>query len=289
MDILYPTWGEDPAPVLAFLRGYLDVPETQSPYFQQERLVQQREGLGAEVKARVRSDLRGRMLIWPVFAWVLKHTQTHTRERDTMHFELTRLFPALRAALLEVGRRWTAAGILATPEDIFYLTLKELPVVADAHQPQQELVRARRAELEANRKRPAPGILREGVAAAAESAQPSSDAPLAAGEFRGIAGSPGLVTGIARLVRGPEDFGKLKSGEILVAPLTNPVWTPLFAIAGGIVTEIGGILSHGAIVAREYGLPAVMGVAGATSSIIEGRRVTVDGNRGIVTVAPENS
>ena len=104
------------------------------------------------------------------------------------------------------------------------------------------------------------------------------------GQFRGIAGSPGTASGIARLVRGPEDFSKLQSGEILIAPLTNPVWTPLFAIAGGIVTEVGGILSHGAIVAREYGIPAVMGVAGATSAIVEGQRVTVDGNRGIVTV-----
>ena len=288
MDILYPTWGEDPAPVLAFLRGYLDVPETQSPYHQQERLVRQREELGASVRARVRSDLRGRLLVWPIFAWVLKHTQTHTRERDTMHFELTRLFPALRGALLEVGKRWAAAGILSAPDDIFYLTLNELPEVAGSHTPQQELVRARRAELESSKQRPAPGILRDGQAVAVEgAAHAAADETLAAGQFRGIAGSPGTVTGIARLVRGPEDFDKLKSGEILIAPLTNPVWTPLFAIAGGIVTEIGGILSHGAIVAREYGLPAVMGVAGATSAIVEGRRVTVDGNRGIVTLEPE--
>jgi len=130
--------------------------------------------------------------------------------------------------------------------------------------------------------------LRDGQAIAVEgAAHPAADEPLATGQFRGIAGSPGTVTGTARLVRGPEDFGKLKSGEILIAPLTNPVWTPLFAIAGGMVTEIGGILSHGAIVAREYGLPAVMGVAGATTAIVEGRRVTVDGNRGIVTLEPE--
>jgi pyruvate,water dikinase len=312
MDILYPTWGEDPAPVLAFLRGYLDVGDNQSPYHQQGRLVQQREELAASVRSHVRSDWRGRLLVWPVFAWVLKHTHAHTRERDTMHFELTRLFPALRGALLEVGRRWSAAGILAAPDDIFYLTMSELPLVADTRTPQHDLVRSRRAEFEANKLRPAPGILRDGQAVAVEGAagpvaggsspdfrtavpagtgragsrEPAGEI-LAAGQFRGIAGSPGTVTGTARLVRGPEDFAKLKSGEILIAPLTNPVWTPLFAIAGGLVTEIGGILSHGAIVAREYGLPAVMGVAGATSAIAEGRRVTVDGNRGIVTVEPE--
>jgi pyruvate,water dikinase len=83
-------------------------------------------------------------------------------------------------------------------------------------------------------------------------------------------------------VNGPEEFHKLGKGEILVAPLTNPVWTPLFAVAGGLITEVGGILSHGAIVAREYGIPAVMAVSGATKQIPEGKMLTVDGNKGIV-------
>ena len=84
------------------------------------------------------------------------------------------------------------------------------------------------------------------------------------------------------MVRGPEDFAKLQPGEILVAPLTNPVWTPLFAIAGGLVTEVGGILSHGAIVAREYGIPAVMAVPGATKLLKDGERLVVDGSKGLV-------
>jgi pyruvate,water dikinase len=86
------------------------------------------------------------------------------------------------------------------------------------------------------------------------------------------------------VINGPEEFHKLGKGEILVAPLTNPIWTPLFAVAGGIVTEVGGILSHGAIVAREYGIPAVMAVNGATRQIPEGQRITVDGTKGIVTM-----
>ncbi len=91
-----------------------------------------------------------------------------------------------------------------------------------------------------------------------------------------------MATGIVRVIRGPHEFEKLRRGEILVAPLTNPVWTPLFAIAGGIVTQVGGILSHGAIVAREYGIPAVMAVQHATDILQDGQRVTVDGNRGFV-------
>lgn len=89
------------------------------------------------------------------------------------------------------------------------------------------------------------------------------------------------------MIRGPEEFSKLQKGDILVAPITNPVWTPLFAIASGVVTEVGGILSHGAIVAREYGIPAVMSVPGATSRLEGGQRVTVDGNKGAVYLEME--
>jgi len=91
------------------------------------------------------------------------------------------------------------------------------------------------------------------------------------------------------VIRGPEEFEKLKNGDILVAPLTTPVWTPLFAIASGVITEVGSILSHGAIVAREYGIPAVMSVAGATKLVQEGQMVAVDGNKGVVYLEPERA
>jgi pyruvate,water dikinase len=105
--------------------------------------------------------------------------------------------------------------------------------------------------------------------------------------LQGVAGSPGRAAGVARVIQGPEDFAKLKKGEILVAPITNPVWTPLFAIASAVVTEVGGILSHGAIVAREYGIPAVMSVAGATRLLQDGQLITVDGNKGLVYLEKE--
>jgi phosphoenolpyruvate synthase/pyruvate phosphate dikinase len=105
--------------------------------------------------------------------------------------------------------------------------------------------------------------------------------------MEGIPGSPGKVVGVTRIVLNREEFGKLKKGEILVAPLTTPVWTPLFALAGGLVTEAGGILSHGAIVAREYGIPAVMSVPGATKFLKDGQRVTVDGSKGLIHLEME--
>ncbi|MCC7355105.1 MAG: hypothetical protein IT330_15275 [Anaerolineae bacterium] len=282
MDILYPTWGEDPAPVFAFVRAYLDADEAQSPHRQQARLVKQREELAQMVQERVERDFVGRLLVSPLFRWVLRHTQAHTRERDTMHFELTRLFPPFRRLLLELGRRFSARGLIAESADIFFLGLDEMAEVATAPRAQDEKIRARRSEFEKNKSRPWPNVIRGDQEIYAESAGPAT---ISEGQLRGVAGSPGVVTGLARVIRGPEEFGRLQKGEILVAPLTNPVWTPLFAIAGGLVTQAGGILSHGAIVAREYGIPAVMSVAGATQLIREGQTTTVDGNKGAVYLA----
>ncbi|HZQ10907.1 MAG TPA: PEP/pyruvate-binding domain-containing protein [Anaerolineae bacterium] len=285
MDILYPTWSEDPAPVLQFIRGYFDADEAASPRNQQARLVRERQQLAQTVDERVRRDLSGRIAIAPLFHWVLKHTQANTRERDTMHFELTRLFPPLRRALLELAARWQKQNVLDSPDDIFFLTLDEMSDIAQqapANRPRmQNVINARRAEFQANAQRTPPPILREGIAI--ETTNVTVDEQVE-GQWRGIAGSPGIATGTVRVIRGPEEFEKLQRGEILVAPLTNPVWTPLFAIAGGIITQVGGILSHGAIVAREYGIPAVMAVPNAMTIFQDGQRVTVDGNRGIVSL-----
>ena len=101
--------------------------------------------------------------------------------------------------------------------------------------------------------------------------------------LRGSPASPGVVSGIARVIRSPAG-ARLEPGEILVAPSTDPGWTPLFLTAGALVMEMGGMMSHGAVVAREYGIPAVVGVAGATDQITTGQRVTVDGSAGTVVL-----
>lgn len=103
--------------------------------------------------------------------------------------------------------------------------------------------------------------------------------------LRGAAGSHGVVTAQARVVRGPADFGSVRPGEVIVCPITDPAWTPLFAVAAGIITEAGGALSHAAIVAREYGIPAALGVVGALERIRDGDRVTLDGSEGTIVLA----
>ncbi len=282
LDILYPTWGEDPSPVLAYVRNYLDARPQQNPAVRQKALVAEREKRTARVFSRMRRNLAGRFLFAPLFRWLLAQIHQLLRERDTMHFEWTRLFPPCRKLLLELGRRWSERGWLGIPEDIFYLRLEEMAEIIHDPQPQRDLIKLRRSELAANLHGPWPEIIDDGHEIFREQAHHEN------GRLYGIAGSPGQVTGPCRIIQGPQDFGRLQNGDILIAPLTNPVWTPLFAIAGGLVTNVGGILSHGAIVAREYGIPAVMSVSGATEQLHDGQLVTIDGNKGTVSLLSMN-
>jgi pyruvate,water dikinase len=281
MDIVYPTWGEDPTPVLRFLRAYLAADGAPDPVEQERLLAEQRRRAAAEVESALAGTARGRLIDRRLFRWSLEHTRALAADRDTMHFHWTYAFPILRRLLEELGRRWVAQGLLDRVEDIYCLAIDELPaVVAEPRPLQAEVARSRRA-WERDRARTWPHEIRQ-----AEEIYPDDVAvaePID-GALRGIPGSPGRASGAVRIIRGPEDFGLLRQGEILVAPLTNPTWTPLFAIAGGLVIESGGILSHGAIVAREYGIPAVMGVAGASRTLSTGQQVTVDGTGGLVGI-----
>jgi phosphoenolpyruvate synthase/pyruvate phosphate dikinase len=122
------------------------------------------------------------------------------------------------------------------------------------------------------------GISVEGMVAADESSHTGDT-------LQGMGTSAGQVTAPACVLHGPEDFGQMQSGCVLVASITTPAWTPLFAMASAVVTDVGGPLSHGSIVAREYGIPAVMGTGVATRRIRSGQTVTVDGAAGTVTLA----
>jgi len=281
MDIMYPTWSEDPSPVLGFIRGYLEAGSSQDPYLRQEDLRHDRIEATNEVSDQLSQTWISRLFIKPIFFRVLRYAQDLTRERDTMHFEITRLFPLFRRYLHEIGRRWVDNGWIDHEEDVFFLTFEELEENASEPSDRRKLVRTRKDEFDFARSYSWPDaiigereiFLREGSPSTGEE-----------GELSGIASSPGHVSGKARLIRGPDDFNNLQEGDILVAPFTTPVWTPLFGLASGVVTESGGILSHGAIVAREYGIPAVMSVANVMNLLEDGSQIMVDGDRGIVIV-----
>jgi pyruvate,water dikinase len=114
---------------------------------------------------------------------------------------------------------------------------------------------------------------------------PAAEDSQSGSTLKGVAASAGRITAPARVLHGPEDFGQMRPGDVLVAGTTTPAWTPLFAMASAVVTDIGGPLSHGSIVAREYGIPAVMGTGIATRRIKSGQVITVDGSAGVVMLS----
>jgi pyruvate,water dikinase len=207
--------------------------------------------------------------------------------REDSHFEFTRPLPVVRRALLEIGRRLADAGVLDDATDVFHLRLEELEDLADASDsPREGTPRA-----------PGEGELRGLVRARSARRDELAGVPLidpfaifprrAQGDAL-LVGTPagtGTATGPVAVVRAPAEFMRLHPGDVLVCPYTNPSWTPLFQIAAAVVVDAGGPTSHAAIVAREYGIPAVMGTADGTSVLTDGQRVTVDGLLGRVTAA----
>lgn len=204
----------------------------------------------------------------------------------------------VRRVFLEFGRRFVEARVITDANDIFHLTVDEIRESAarlDATAPDRTaLVHERKAEIERYRAvalPPAVGTEPPGPPPVNPMTQllgkffgtppkPSSDPDV----LNGSAGSPGIVHGTARVIRSLADASQLQAGDILVAETTAPPWTPLFATVAAVVTDTGGVLSHCAVVAREYRIPAVVGTGMATSVIQDGQLIEVDGDHGIVRI-----
>ncbi len=226
--------------------------------------------------------LRGPRLAGLARAWVQAAREAVAFREDT-HFHFTAALPVLRRSLLQIGVRLQAAGVLHDQAEVFHLRWEELTGIFDA------------AAIPAGQAQELRFAVRARAASRAELAGvPLFDAsvffPSAATGNALATGTPagsGSATGIARIIRDVGDFAKLGDGEILVCPYTNPAWTPLFRRAAAVVVDTGSAASHAAIVAREYGLPAVMGTGRGTVVIADGDLVTVDGSRGRVSRATQ--
>ena len=193
---------------------------------------------------------------------------------------------AARNLLLRLGELLVEQGVLGSREDMFFLTLDErVAVTAGPHRDWREVVRARRMERERHRLVTVPDTIRDWKEVCNEYA--GRDTDLSEKALRGIPVSAGSVSGPARLVRSMADWGGVRAGDIIVTSVIDPGMAPLFVIAGGLVAEMGGTLSHGAIIAREYGLPAVVNVPAATVRIREGDSLMVDARRGTVVIQRE--
>jgi pyruvate,water dikinase len=187
----------------------------------------------------------------------------------------------IREIVLQSGREVAAAGVVARPDDLFFLRFAELQALAagDERDWQGLVAERRRVYQRELLRRQAPRILLSDGRAYYD----GLGAEVGEGAIKGSPVSPGVVEGVVRVVLDPRE-ARLAPGEILVCPGTDPSWTPLFLAAGGLVMEVGGLMTHGSVVAREYGIPAVVGVHQATRRLRTGQRVRVDGTGGTVEV-----
>jgi phosphohistidine swiveling domain-containing protein len=282
-----PTWIEEPNTPLYLIGRYLHDPE-HSPAEAMRRSVEQRQATAADIESRLPENKRAE------FTEMVAAAQPYVQVSEERALWQLIAIGSIRVPVLALGRKLVEAGAVKQPDDVFYLTLSELQELAEKPKPSFDLVSARRAE----------HIRREGL-----NPPQSIGKPLVVSErprvsqivhrfffgvepeqevdgdvIKGIGASQGVMTGRARVIRSLSESDALEAGEILVCRNTAPPWTPLFAIAGAVVTDVGGLLSHSAICAREYAIPCVVGTGVATSRISDGSTITVDGTNGTITL-----
>jgi pyruvate,water dikinase len=271
-------WCETPDYILGLVRGYLRSLGQSDPLENQRRLAEEREHLTVQCRARLKH---------PIKRWIFSHSLRRAQELTIYREQLKNLgirrFAFVRRVLLVLGQRLHEQDSLSCRDDIFFLDVSEIEPVAtgNASFDWRGRIELRRREYEKNLKLNPPRVV-NGRFDPNAPAWPvaNADAKL----LEGIPVSPGIVTGLARVILRADDHEQVLPGEILIAPFTDPAWSPYFVTAVGVVMEQGGILSHGSIVAREYGLPAVTNVLSATRVIRTGDLVQVDGNRGCVSI-----
>lgn len=286
IELLNARWRESPDYALdlvrSYLRGMRDAPSDASdPLRAIERRAAEREALVADCRRRLRNPLK-RL----VFDRARRGVQRGLVFRENVKSQAVRLIAEMRRAALDLGERFVRRGLLAEREEVFFLYLEELSALVAGEAPADlaERIARRRAEHAVNLTLSPPSVVVGRFDPLAAVAPRRDDR---AKVLRGLAVSAGTAEGPARVVLRADAEARVLPGEILVAPFTDPGWTPYFLPAAGIVMDLGGMLSHGSIVAREYGIPAVVNVGRATQTIRTGQRVRVEGDTGRVVLLGE--
>jgi phosphohistidine swiveling domain-containing protein len=278
IDVSRPRWRDDPSLLLRVISGGLGS-ATGAHRRQHEAQVAAGEAAAARLVEAAGKGLD------PVRAWLVRRlvrvARTGLGLREHPKFIIVKLLGMLRREALAAGEELERRGQLARADDVWHLGFSELAAaLSDSTKDPRADVAARAAAFRHDRTRKPPLV----ISSEGEVPVPKVDlSGLPAGALPGTAASAGVVEGIARVVTDPARE-VLHAGEILVAPFTDPGWTPLFVHAAGVVTEVGGLMTHGAVVAREYGIPAVVSVASAVEKIRTGMRIRVDGTRGYVQI-----
>jgi rifampicin phosphotransferase len=279
-DLASPSWAEDPDLLLTELAKRVEYRPTVTAEERRERQAAQAETLAAGVRTRLADD-PARLERFEALLGFARQIGPLT---EVHNYWIDRMAQAsIRRFVMRVAGRLVADDVIGQPNDVFFLRRDEIPELLRRPADRRQVVVARRAEqahwaaILPPRKIGAPS--EDGERDRFDGERFESTEPDA---LRGTGASAGLVRGRARVTRSQDDFGAVQPGDIIVCASSNPSWVPLFAIAGGLITDTGGVLSHAAVVAREFALPAVVGTGDATHRIADGRLVELDGSTGIV-------
>ncbi|GAB3569082.1 PEP/pyruvate-binding domain-containing protein [Spelaeicoccus albus] len=268
-----PTWRSDPTVVLGLVKVLADTPPDDT--------VDRTATAIAELARHpaLRNPKRRRQVLDTIEA-----ARLGLAFREDSHFYGTQVLPILQDVFAEIGRRLVARHVIEAPQEVYLFKLDELEAIDDVDELTASDV-GRLSDLAMRRTAIMAGFA--GVPLInVLSFSPDRTAPDGV-RLSATPASGGTATGPVRVIRAPSEFGELRSGDILVCPYTNPAWTPLFQRAAAVVVDTGGLGSHAAIVAREYGIPAVMGTGSGTSVLVDGERITVDGDLGFVVNAED--
>lgn len=279
-DVMSPRFADKPELLLAVLRTQLrsaaSVPEAVQPRQERTR---------TEALATVRRRIGWRFHRWAIFLWWYRRLCRFFVLREANRHHLMYYSTAARNLLLRLGEILVAQGRFASRDDIFFLTLEErAELMVGGQRDWRALIQTRRAERARNEKVAVPDTIHDWESVSHGSRE--SDRPLVDGLLQGLPISAGSVVGPIRLIRSMGDWRKVVPGDILVTPVIDPGMAPLFGIAGGLIAEMGGMLSHGAIIAREYGLPTVANVERAMACLREGQIVSVNAGTGTIRLQP---
>jgi phosphohistidine swiveling domain-containing protein len=281
LDFVEPTAFEDTLPVMVALKSQVQ-DNDYNPADHHAEVDQKRKAAYRQIR-EVLDDNTMSQFRWHL--WKARHFYPH---REEVVFWLGGAWPVLRKLALELGRRMVDVGTFNAPDDLFFLHTDniEKAIAARAENkpvPGLAQLASEERELREARKRVHP----PGAIPVDQHANPAATQKLNAADsnvMSGFAVSPGKIEGEVSVIQSPAEFGNMKPNTILVCPMTTPAWTQLFSHAIALVTDIGSILAHGSIVAREFGIPAVLGLGNVTQRLKSGQRISVDGDAGIVEI-----
>jgi phosphohistidine swiveling domain-containing protein len=286
LDISTPRWGERPERVTQIVNDILrSKNEPRNPDTAAKEQFDQFSAEEQRILAAIRRSLWRRIRFERAFRRRLRLARTYLSRREEMREYSTRAYNVVRQYVLESGRRLQRTGYLSDAADVFMLHTSEIAGIGRGEDNRERvlaLTRFRRLMYRGYRRLEPPGELGRNV----EQHDETEGVPASADNvvLRGIGCSAGVIEAEARIVLTLEEANSLKPGEILVTRFTDPGWTPVLGLAAGVVTEVGGLLSHAAVIGREYGIPAVLNVPRATQILKTGQRVHVDGGEGVVRI-----